>query len=157
MKKTPALRMFRSVLIILLSVISLGGCSSSDECGVCFTPPNSFVFDLIDKESGQNIFRSESYTPEQVTVWNLTEDKKEPFGFIVEDQLYWISIQTIGWETEKVDYEIRLDGEVIADLYVDAERKTVDCCTFTNYNEVRLENAEYEYDDSLGIYKIFLD
>ena len=157
MEKTPALRMFRSVLIILLSVISLGGCSSSDDCGACFTPPASFVFDLIDKESGQNIFRSESYTPEQVTVWNLTEDKKEPFWFIVEDQLYWISIQTIGWETEKVDYEIRLDGEVIADLYVDAERKTVDCCTFTKYNEVRLENAEYEYDDSLGIYKIFLD
>ena len=145
--------------VFYMFFLIVNGCSGSDDCGdlACFTPPANFVFDLVDKETGINIFLSESYSPEQVTVWNKTEDRKEAFGFIIEDQLYWISIQGIGWKTEKVEYEIRLDQEVIAELYVDVERVTANCCTFSNYNEIRLDTEEYKYLEGTDVFRIFLN
>jgi hypothetical protein len=145
--------------LFYLSFLFVAGCADNDNCTDfdCFTPPASFVFDLIDKESGENIFRSGSYTPEQVEVWNRTDDEQVAFGYVIEDQLYWISIQSIGWKTEKVEYEILLDGEVILGLYVDVERVTENCCNFTKYNEIRVDTEEYEFDETIGIYKIYLD
>ena len=153
------LRKLRLHAVLLLIILALEGCSGSDDCSdyACFTPPASFVFDLVDKESGKNIFSTEDYGPEQVEVWNMTEDKKEAFGFIKEDGLNWISIQTIGWKTEKVEYEIRLDGELIVELYVDVERLSANCCTFSKYNEVRIDTAEYEYDEDSDIFTIYLN
>ncbi|UZR99204.1 hypothetical protein [Chondrinema litorale] len=144
------------LLNISLLFLLLQGCSE-DDCGACFTPPNLFQIEIVDKATGENVFTSGAYTVSDIKVENLLEGNAATFTFIDENDLNMIRFQEIGWETEKVKYSISLDGEEIFTFYVDAERKSEDCCSFTVYREVVLEGAEYEFDSSTEIYKILLD
>ncbi|WP_234364349.1 DUF4287 domain-containing protein [Lunatibacter salilacus] len=38
-----------------------------------------------------------------------------------------------------------------------AQRKEADCCSFTEYNEIRVEGSDFEQDSQCGIYKVFVD
>ena len=45
----------------------------------------------------------------------------------------------------------------IFDFYVDAERKSENCCSFTQYNEISITASEFELDTQTGIYKILVE
>lgn len=139
-----------------LLFIIIQGCSNKDcEDLLCFTPPRSFVFNVVDKETGENLFTNGTYTPEQIQVTNVEDGTRRAYSFIDEDALNYIVIASIGWETEIANVLLTIDGDEILTLYVDAERKSENCCSFTSYNEIRIENAEYEQDQQSEVYTIF--
>ncbi|HCQ13230.1 MAG TPA: hypothetical protein DIU01_08165 [Flavobacterium sp.] len=35
--------------------------SCGESCGECFTPPQNFMFEIVDKESGANLFANGTY------------------------------------------------------------------------------------------------
>lgn len=37
------------------------------------------------------------------------------------------------------------------------KRKTEDCCSFTEYNEISITDSEFEFDNQTGIYKILVE
>ncbi len=68
-----------------------------------------------------------------------------------------IQIGSIGWTTEIVNLNISISNTHLFNFYVEAERKTGDCCSYTEYNEVRNEANEFELDSESGIYKILVE
>ena len=131
----------------LLPVLFFMGCDNNDcEDVACFTPPTSFVFELVDKDSGENLFTNGTYTPAQIEVLNTEDNSNRTFGFLSEDDINLVVIASIGWETEVAKVVLKIDGEDILDLYVDAERTSENCCSFSKYNEIRIDNAEYTLD-----------
>tara|TARA_B110000091_G_scaffold190298_1_gene213338 strand:- start:46 stop:411 length:366 start_codon:yes stop_codon:yes gene_type:complete len=68
-----------------------------------------------------------------------------------------VQIGSIGWETEIVILKIDISDNNIFNFYVDAERKTMDCCTYSQYNEITIRNTEFELDNQTEIYKILCD
>ena len=141
--------------LLLISFIIFQSCQ--EDCGECFTPPNLFRFEIVDKASGENVFTNETYSFSDIEVENLLEGNEATFTFIDENNINIIRFQDIGWETEEVKYALQLDGVEIFTLYVDAVAKSEDCCTFTEYREVMLEGAEFELDPNTEIYKILLE
>ena len=142
-------------LLFLLFVL---GCNNDDcEDQDCFTPPNSFIFEIVDKESGENLFTNGTYTPEQIEVLNTEDNSKRNFGFLSEDEINLIGIGSIGWESEIADVVLKIGEEDILNLYVDAERVSENCCNFTKYNEIRIDNAEYELNQQNGIYTVYIE
>ncbi len=85
-------------------------------------PQARFVFEIVDKESGENLFTNGTYTPEQIEVLNTEDSSKRTFSFLSEDDINLIVIASIGWETEVAKVVLKIDEEDILDLYVDTER-----------------------------------
>lgn len=144
-------------LIVILCTIIFQSCNDND-CGECFTPPQSFIFEIVDKTSGENLFTIGTFEPENIEITdNLNNDEAIEFSFISENDINLIQISSIGWETEIVDLKISISNNHIFNLYVDAKRKTADCCSYTEYNEIKITNSEFELNNQTGIYKILVE
>ena len=145
-------------LILLLLMAILQSCND-DNCSdeLCFTEPESFRFEIVDKTSGENLFTNGTYEPAQIAITNTLNEASVEFTFISENDLNLIQIGSIGWETEIVNLKIDISDDHIFDFYVNAERKTVDCCDFTEYKEITIGESEFEFDAQTGIYKIFME
>lgn len=127
------------------------------ECGECFTPPASFAFELVDKESGENVFANGTYISADLEIINLADSSAVEYSFIAENNFNIIVINSIGWKTEIVNCSFNLSAKHICNFHVDAERLNDDCCSYTVYNEMEIADAEYAWDNSRGIYQILVE
>ncbi|WP_424494595.1 hypothetical protein [Salinimicrobium sp. GXAS 041] len=146
------IRLFFAMFLLLQS------CATDQECEdlSCTTPPVSFIFELVDSATGENLFTNGTYTPSQIEINNLNDDDNIAYTFIDENEVNLIQIASIGWESGVTNIALELDSERMVTLYVDAERVTDDCCNFTRYNEVRIE-TEFGLDEQDGVYRILVD
>ena len=144
--------------LLILVVFNLLGCNDEECNESCFTPPNNFAFEIIDKTSGENLFTNETYNPADISITDaLNNNESVAFNFISENNLNLIQVGSIGWETEIVDLKFEIADDRIFNLYIDAERLDGDCCSFTRYNEITISEAEYELDSQTGVYKILVE
>jgi len=149
--------MKQTIKILLLSLVILTqGCEKGCE-QECFTPPSPFEFELVDKLTGENLFTNGTFSSSDIKVINLDDQSNVAFTFIDENNYNVIRINTIGWETEIVNYSIMISLENIFDLFVNAERLNGECCSSTDYKEIRIENSEFELNQNSGIYKILVE
>jgi hypothetical protein len=146
-------------LILMLLTIVLQSCDKDGNCNeLCFSPPESFHFEIVDKTSGENLFTNGTYVAGDIKITN-TLDNNAPveFKFISENNINLIQIGSIGWKTEIVNLKFDISDNHIFDFYVDAERKTEDCCAHTEYNEITVRESEFELNTQTGIYKILVE
>jgi len=139
----------------ILAFFLMTACSD-EECGECFSPPAFFAFDLVDSESGENVFANGTFNPDEIEILDASGNQLV-FNFIDVEKFKLIEINTIGWRTEIVNYRINIGSENIFDLYVDAERLSEDCCSFTRYNEIEIGNAAFSLNAETEIYTILVD
>lgn len=147
------------IYIIFIFTITIGACNKKDQCGGvdCFTPPSPFMFELVDKSSGENLFTTGVLSPDDIKVLNLDDQSNLEFQFIGENDFNIIQIYSIGWETQIINYSIEISLESLFTLFVDAERLSENCCAFTRYNKIEIDGSEFELNEQNGIYKIMLE
>ncbi len=136
-------------LTSLLCLLFLNSCLSDDDCGECFTPPNFFYFQFVDKDSGDDLVATGVYDKEDIMVVDAQNEEVEFDYYLEEGKMYVLDIVDIGWETEIVTYHIKLGDEEVVTLHVDAVREMGDCCSYTRYNDVTVDGAEYSTEKSL--------
>ncbi|MCX2742312.1 hypothetical protein OO013_00470 [Mangrovivirga sp. M17] len=139
---------------IFLFLTGLSSCSLENDCPTCFTPPEPFNFELVDKETGENLFSNGTYELDQIQIINIVDESTIEYDFISENNINIIQLKSIGWETEIVNYRFDHSGNELFKLKVDAVRKNDDCCSYTEYNEVVISNVEYEFVEETGVFKI---
>lgn len=145
-------------LIIILFIIIFQSCNKEDDCGACFTPPQIFTFEIVDKTSRENLFTNGTYESGNIEITNnFNNNQPIGFTFISENNINLIQISSIGWKTEIVNLKIDISGNHIFNFHVDTERKTDECCSYNSYNEIRIEESDYELDTQSGTYKILVD
>ena len=133
-------------LIFILSLILLQACSCRDI--ECTSPHPEFNFDLVDAQTGNNIFTSGQYTTDALKVKNQNNQNVD---FILSEdpqRQNIIILQGLGWQTEKTTVSFYLNNTKVFDFYVDAERTFEDCCEFTRIHEQKVLNATDSYWDS---------
>lgn len=146
---------FITKLMFLIAILSFQSCIK--ECAYCFTSPEIFVFELVDKNSQENLFTNGTYSPEAIEVINLADGRSVEYSFIDEDEINVFRIHTIGWKTEAVNYSINVADKHIFNFYVDAERLRDRCCSYTVYNEIIIEDIEFSVDNIYGTYTIIVE
>ena len=147
-------------LLLTALIIILQSCINDDnDCNkLCFSPPESFRIEIVDKTSGENLFTNGTYESINIKITDiLNNNKSVEFTFISENNLNLIQIGSIGWKTEIVNLKIDISNKHIFDFYVDAKRKSENCCSFTQYNEISITQSEFELDTQTGIYKILVE
>lgn len=143
--------------IPFLFILLLQNCNLNDCNKLCFTPPNSFQFEFIDATTKENLFTNKTYNKNDIKVVNLENDTNLEFFFIDENIYNILSIGSIGWQTEIVTCSIEIAGKQVATLYVNAKRISEDCCSFTRFEEVKIENASYSLNNQEDLYTIIID
>jgi hypothetical protein len=121
------------------------------------SPPEHFVFEIIDKATGENLFANDTYKPEDIKIINRTDNSEIEYSFIDENDYNLIEISSIGWSTEIVNASVKIADKEIFSLYVDAELVSENCCSFTRYHEIEITGVEFVLDNTLGIYKILIE
>ncbi len=142
-----------SVIIVLV----FAQACKKDECGDCFTPPAPFMFEIVDKTTGENLFTNGTFQPAAIKVTNTENNENIAFSFLDEDSINVVVINTIGWKTEKVNLRFEISNQLIFSMYVDAERLFENCCSFTRYNEIVISGTAYEADPTTEIYRILYE
>ena len=141
-------------ILIAYSLFIIQGCKFGD-CGECFSPPFDFTFEILDHVTGENLFSNGRYNPDSISVQNMDDNSLIPFDFVSESDL--LVINSIGWKTETVNYIFIVGSDSLFSLHVEAERASEDCCTFTRYHEIIIENSSFEFVAHSGIYNILVD
>jgi hypothetical protein len=151
--------MKNTLIYLVFITVTIWSCNNKDQCdGVdCFTPPSPFMFELVDKSSGENLFTTGVLSSDDIKVLNLDDQSNVEFQFIDENDFNVIQINSIGWKTQIVNYSIEISSESLFTLLVDAERLSENCCAFTRYNEIDIEGSEFELIEQSGIYKIMVE
>ncbi len=146
-------------ILVIITLLMNQSCEKKNPCKDvdCFTPPSPFNFELVDKSTGENLFTNGTYKPSEIKITNISDNSIIPYFFIDENNYNVIQINSIGWETEIIECSLKINDIEVLRLYVDAKRLNENCCSFTRYDEIRIENAEYEFDNQTGIYKILID
>ncbi|MTH14538.1 hypothetical protein [Flavobacterium sp. LC2016-01] len=143
-------------LSFIFFCITISGCAGENID--CTTPPNEFVFQFIDKNTGEDLLSNGKYDPKTaIIVTDLNTANIIRTVNIINGNSYYVSIRDIGWQTEKINYVIAFfQGKSIFELKVDAERINKKC-SYTKYNSIEIKNADFQFDKTTGIYKILID
>jgi len=139
---------------VLLFITTLGCGSDSVDCT---TPPVSIMFEFIDKDSGENLFANGTFDAKQaVTVTDLDSKKVVETSYLKSDNSNILTITTIGWQTGTFNYSIAIGGKNIFESHVTTQRTSNKDCSTTSIKTIEIKNAEFEFDKTTGIYKIFI-
>lgn len=144
-------------LLFVIIILNLG-CKKDNNCEgyACFTPPSPFLFELVDKSTNENLFTIGTYQSNQIEVFNTMNNSNVEFTFVDDNSLNLIQVNSIGWQTEAVNIIVKIADETLFNFYVEAERLNENRCSFTRYNEIRVENVDFELNADTGIHKIFI-
>lgn len=143
--------------ILSIIVLSQSCKNKSDPCPLCFTPPSDFKFEIVDKVTGEDLFKNGTFQPNQVKILSLFDSSNVQFKFIEYPTMDIIQTQWIGATTETIYYSFSISSKNIFKLYIEAERVVENCCSFTRYNEIRIEDVEYETNPNSDIIKILVN
>ena len=141
-------------ILLTFSLCIIQGCNFED-CGECFTPPIPITFEILDHDTRENLFSNGTYNPDELTIENINDNSIIPFKYFSESNQ--IVVSSIGWKTETVNYIFKIDTDSLFTLHVDAERISEECCSFTRYNEILIENSSYEFTGDTEVYSILVD
>ena len=149
--------MKKTYLLLTILIAFIQGCKDNNDCNeLCFTPPENFQFEIVDKTSGENLFTNGTYNVQDIIVTNVMDNSPVEFTFISENDMNLIQIGSIGFKTEIVNLKVDISGNYIFSFYVDAERKE-GCCSYTLYKEISISEAEFELDKQSEVYKILVE
>ena len=108
-------------LLLMTAIVFTVSCSN-DDCGECFTPPNSLYLELLDKETNENLFTNGTYDADQIEILRSIDNSSVGFTFIGENDKNIIVINEIGWKTEKVNLAVKVSDLTVFRLFVAVER-----------------------------------
>lgn len=126
------------VIFFLILSVSLS-CNKSNHCGECFTPPTEFRLEIHDKTDFSDLIYNGFYNKDSIRIYyyeNLVKknikidffnDSVKKSCTIVSNEIGWKSIE--GFK----DYFLYLSAGETDSLFINAEMKTENCCTFHPY------------------------
>ncbi|SDW18983.1 hypothetical protein SAMN05444411_101246 [Lutibacter oricola] len=146
--------MKKNILLIFLPLL-LFGCKNDCEGIACFTPPPNFIFELVDKTTGDNLFTKGELDSDTITVLNKNFESVN-FEFISENNLNVIELSEIGWNLNLEQYTIKV-GEIEFVVTLEMEEKHENCCTFFNILQFEVSKYTYQQSNSSEIIKILIE
>ena len=136
--------------LLILTPLVFNGCDKINKCHNidCFTPPRWYLFDIVDSETEENIFLSEDYDRNNVSVTDENGNwvKHE---FLSYSDTNLLSLAEIGWNTGRNRYTISLDAETEINLVLEMQEANENCCTFFRVIDFGVEDyGWYEVENS---------
>lgn len=144
--------------ILLSAVLLFFSCNVNDCDYYCDSGPLSLSFDLLDKESGENLFSNGVYQIDDVTVMDLNnENTLIAFGFSIENNLNQLVLGPFGFETKKANYAIAINSQTIFSFSLKTEEIKSTCCSTIALEEFNLLGADFKQNENTGTYEVLIN
>lgn len=147
----------RSILfgIVLISIFLFSGCDKLNKCANidCFTPPPYFIFNIVEAETGENVFATGLYSIEDVEV-NDDNYKWVKHQYNIYPDSNYIALPEIGWTMGEAKYHILLDNNTDIELLLNMEERNENCCTFFRIIEFDVLNYPFSISDTTEVIRI---
>ena len=145
--------MKRFTTLLLLIILTQTSCDLiKKDCGECFTPPPTFIFEFVDKNNGENLFYNNTFITEDVSVTD-EEGKSYEFELITEDNMSILNLGTLGWDLDPNSYIIKLSDKTSVKFVLDIDGIDGDCCVHHEVRKFVVYDYEYEVSHS-GFVKV---
>ncbi len=151
--------MKKTLLLLLVAALAIAN-HSCDKCKdiECFSPPPTFSFQLLDKDSGEDLVANGSFEAEQVKVFDLANNKVHSMlvSPSTDSTAYFFIDQEIGWETgdENASFELRLNDSTVFPFTYLTLKKNEDCCTSFELKEFEMEGVEQSLMPQQGVFQL---
>lgn len=133
------------------------GCSTSNYCeeNSCFTPPPATIFNIVDRDSGEDLFTNGTLNSGNVKLLD-ENDKNIGFQVFSENDSIFLYLD-VGWETGFNSYRLILSPEVEIQFNLISEIKNESCCNFYTLKDLSVTNFSFSQSETTGNYLIFID
>ena len=120
-------------------------CNKFDNCDgvICFTPPQRFYLEIVDKVLGQNLYSTDRLLVEDISLKNESGEAIE-VNFITEEGINLINISAIGWVMEAHTYNLKLSDKLEIEIELEMQEKHENCCTF--FDVVHFDIPGYDFE-----------
>ncbi|NOR87568.1 MAG: hypothetical protein GQ527_08175 [Bacteroidales bacterium] len=146
----------RNVFILAIISLTVISCKPEDDCdGIdCFTPPPPLYFNLVDKDSGENLFETGVLDSLFVIVVDSDIDLVK-HNFLQSN--YSIELPEITFLTGPRIYYLSVGDDVRITFKLDMTINVEGCCTFFTLNIFEVLNQDYEFDEHAMTATVFID
>lgn len=143
----------KKIIILLLSITLLFSCNSSDCDDMLYStgPPILYV-ELVDADSGENVFTNGTYLASDIKVINENEVNVD-FNFIDENDYNIIQFTPYSYSEKNIIF-IKIGENINAKITFDVKEIKGDCNTVHYIENVQVENYPYEFVNDTEILKI---
>jgi len=118
-----------TTVLILILLVQTPCDKFGKDCGECFTPHPSFIFEFIDKDNGENLFTNKTFDVDKVSVTDK-DGKSHEFELMTEDDINVLILRTVGLDLEPNTYTIKLNEKTSVKFDLDIDKKHTECCTY---------------------------
>lgn len=142
-------------ILLLTLLFSILSCSDlSNDCEIeCTSGPARFTLELVDSETGENLFTNGTFEESQLRLSKISDEGEGQWQFISTDDLNLIGIATF----QGIAYSVQISGDELFQVSIDAESVTDDCCSFTRVNDFEITGASFEQDSETSVFKVKID
>lgn len=145
-----------SVLILTLALFVSCNVNRCDY--YCDSGPIILKFEIVDKESGENLFTNGTYSSENLQVIDLNNnDNLVQFEFISENNLNQLLLGPFGFEVQEAKYAVLIHSETIFSIALKTIEEKDTCCSTILLDEFSLNGAEFTQDEATGVYKVLIE
>ncbi|MCC6726670.1 MAG: hypothetical protein IT258_19370 [Saprospiraceae bacterium] len=145
---------------LLLFFLAFGlanyGC---DKCAdiECTPPPPGFSFQLLDKDSGQDLVANGTFNAKQVKVFSIADNKLHTMFVTVsaDSTAYTFTDGELGWNTgpENASYELRLNASSVFPFTFETKSVKDGCCTAIKLEKFEIEGVERLFNPQTGLFQ----
>ena len=146
------------IFSLLIAFSLLLSCNVNTCDYYCNSGPLSLYFVLLNKESGENLFTNGTYQLENLEVLDLDNSNAAiPFNFNIEEDLNQLAIGSFGYEINEANYAITINSETIFSISLNTEETRDACCSAISLKDFKLNGAEYNLNETTGVYEVLID
>lgn len=148
-------KIFNAILMMAIAIGFFSGCDKINKCQDidCFTPPRTFIFNIVNQSTGKNVFASGEFSNDDVEVYDENNQWENHMFDNYFDTNYLI-LPEIGWEMERTAYTIHLGEETEINLVLDMQERHENCCTFFSIEDFGIEDYPWSEVDSTGVIRV---
>lgn len=139
----------RNFLPLTVLLLFFSGCSLEDEGMLCATGPVGLTFEVVDKETGVNLFASGVYESHHIDIENKDGESVE-FDLNSRNLLDVL----LGWETKSDIYTVYIGDSIEFDIVFSLERTEGEYCTTTKLTDLKIERIPHEINGTTGVIQI---
>lgn len=149
--------MKKNALLALFACLVLSN-FSCDKCKdvACFTPPSGLNFQLVDKDSGEDLVANGSFDIDEISIVPMSGQKAHDLQTSENGGAHIFSDAAIGWDAgaENSSYELRLNPSTALPFTYETKAVNKDCCTFYELVSFSFDAIEIIYNDTTGVYQL---
>ncbi len=135
-------------IILIITITSIISCKRSD-CDDCFTPPETFMMMIVDKDTGEDLLDEKTYFTDSIEIYYIQNEERKNAPFQIEhlnsyekviksEHIPWLSVG--GNKT----FYIQLNYIDTDTLYLHVAEYLHYCCRSFPYVEATINGNDIE-------------